>query len=271
MSDDQNGLCDIAIVTGAGSGIGRACAQSLASAGLHVIITGRSATALEATHLAIEQSGGKSSFCQLDVTRADAWISVVKDVSQRYGPVSTLVNNAALKASLVPDDRGILDLSMETFDRMIEVNLRGPVLGIRTVLPAMLDRGSGSIINISSAVSIAAVPFLSTAYGCAKAGLNSLTRSVAVTYGTSGIRCNTVAPGVIVVDDEKDAQREFEQSTVGLTGRAGRPSDIGAMVGFLASDAARFINGQVITVDGGLTTHMPGLASPSLTEKTTLR
>jgi NAD(P)-dependent dehydrogenase (short-subunit alcohol dehydrogenase family) len=232
-----------------------------------VIVTGRNLAAIEETHVAIERSGGKSAFYQLDVTDEGAWTGVVNDVSERFGPVSTLVNNAALKASLVPDDRGILDLTMSTFDRMIEVNLRGPVLGIRTVLPAMIDRGAGSIINISSAVSIVAVPFLSTAYGCAKAALNSLSRSIAVTYGTNGVRCNTVAPGVIVVDEERDAQKEFAQSTIGLTGRAGRSPDVGALVAFLASDAAGFINGQLISVDGGLTTHMPGLASPTLTEK----
>jgi NAD(P)-dependent dehydrogenase (short-subunit alcohol dehydrogenase family) len=267
MSDDQARYGDVAIVTGAGSGIGRGCARSLARAGMQVIVTGRNLTTIEETHVAIEKSGGKSAFYELDVTREEAWTGVVNDVSERYGPISTLVNNAALKASLVPDDRGILDLSMSTFDRMIQVNLRGPVLGIRTVLPAMLDRAAGSIINISSTVSIAAVPFLSTAYGCAKAALNSLTRSIAVTYGTSGVRCNTVAPGVVVVDEDGDAQRDFEQSTTGLTGRVGRPPDVGALVAFLASDAAGFINGQLITVDGGLTAHLAGLASPSLTKK----
>jgi NAD(P)-dependent dehydrogenase (short-subunit alcohol dehydrogenase family) len=264
MVDNVAPVAGVALVTGAGAGIGRGCAHALASAGAHVVVTDINAETAESVHAEIAGAGGKSTPFHLDVTDETEWVAVVSEVAGKYGPISTLLNNAALKASLVPDDRAALDTNLQTFDRMIAINLRGPFLGIRTVLPGMLDRGAGSIINISSIVSMFAVSSLGMAYGCAKAGINALTKQTAVTYGPLGVRCNAIAPGVIIVDESAVAQQQFRESTAGMTARSGRPHDIGAAVCFLASDGAEYVNGQVLAVDGGLTSRQPGLASAAL-------
>jgi NAD(P)-dependent dehydrogenase (short-subunit alcohol dehydrogenase family) len=265
MAENAAATQPVAIVTGAGHGIGRGCAMALAESGVHVIVTDINVVTAQETHDGIAAAGGASAVYHLDVTDEAEWASVVNDVARQYGPVTTLVNNAALKASLVADDRGPLDLSLDTFDRMLAINLRGPLLGARAVLPTLLERKRGSIVNISSVGSLLAAPYLATAYRCSKAGVNALTRAIAVTYGPKGIRCNAVAPGVIMVDETAVAQQEFEDSTTETTGRAGRPQDIGAVVAFLASDAAAYVNGQILCVDGGLTARLPGFASATLT------
>lgn len=252
---------DVTLVTGAGAGIGRACATALAQTGVVVAVTDINETGAKETHDLIAANGGTSSFYKLDVSDESEWDRVVSEVERKHGPVSTLVNNAGFKASLSPNDRGLVDLDLPTWDRMMSVNLRGPMLGSRRVLPAMLKAGRGSIIMFSSVAALRFPPGYGTAYSSSKAGLLGLMRSIAVTYGARGIRCNTIAPGVIVVDDASLAQREFDSSTTRLTGRVGRPNDIAGAVVFLASDAASFVNGDTLIVDGGLTGHLPGLTT----------
>lgn len=249
---------EVALVTGGGSGIGRACAQALAAAGSAVVITDINEEAALKTAKEITDEGHACLSYYHDVSEEKDWKRVVDDVSVQLAPVSILVNNAALKASVVPKDRSILDLDMETWDRVLKVNLYGPMLGSRAVLPAMIDRGHGSIIMISSVASMYCAPRSATAYTAAKSGLNGLMRSIAVSYGTSGIRCNAIAPGVIVVDESSAAQQRFRESMNGITARVGKGADIAGCVVFLASEAGEFINGQLLPVDGGWTAHLPG-------------
>lgn len=249
----------VAIVTGAGSGIGRGCAIALAEAGATVIVTDINATTAGETHTMIENAGGASAAFPLDVADDDAWRRMLDVVRKDFGPVRVLVNNAALKGSAVGDG-GLLDTTIPVWDAIMSINLRGPMLGARHVLPDMLAAGSGSIIMMTSTAALRSVPNFATAYTSAKAGMIGLTRCIAVTYGTKGVRCNAIAPGVILVD-ESATMEAFRKSSGGLVERPGRPSDIANMVVFLASDAGEYVNGQTISVDGGLTAHMPSLSN----------
>jgi NAD(P)-dependent dehydrogenase (short-subunit alcohol dehydrogenase family) len=247
----------VVLVTGAGGGIGRACARALANTGARVVITDINEAGAEETHRLIAGADGDSTFYKLDVTDEHQWDRVISDVEQKHGQVSTLVNNAALKTSLVPKDRALLDIDLATWDLVLNVNLRGPMLGSRRVVPAMLDAGRGSIIMINSINSFVVVPNRGTVYATSKAGLYGLMRAVAASYGPHGVRCNAVAPGVTLADD---ASVDGDSASSVLTGRDARGKDIADAVVFLASEAASFINGQMLIVDGGLTAHMQGTA-----------
>lgn len=249
---------EVAIVTGAGSGIGRACAEVLARAGSTVVATDINEELVVAAAKEIAAAGLSCVAYAHDVSQEGDWQSIVDDVQKRLGPVGILVNNAGYKASVAPKDRGLLDLDLETWDRMMKVNLYGPMLGSRAVLPSMIDRGHGSIIMISSVSSMYCHPRMATAYTASKAGLNGLVRSIATSYGTMGVRCNGIAPGTIIVDETSEAQKGFRESVEGLIARVGRPSDIAGCVAYLASESAEFINGQILIVDGGWVAHLPG-------------
>lgn len=249
----------VALVTGAGSGIGRGCALGLAAAGAAVVVTDLDPDTAQQTHELIAEQGGSSAAYTLDVAEDGAWEAVLQDVRATLGPVTVLVNNAALKAS-VAGDGGLLDTPVPVWDGVFAVNLRGPMLGTRRVLPDMLAAGTGSIIMMTSTSALHSVAGFATAYSSAKAGMIGLTRMIAATYGTQGVRCNAIAPGVIMVGDDTASQEAFRESSGGLTQRPGRPADIASTAVFLAGEAGEYINGQVLVVDGGLTAHMPGLS-----------
>lgn len=249
----------VAIVTGAGSGIGRACAIALAEAGAAVAVTDLNPETAAETQEMIANVGGISSAYTLDVSSEEAWEETVGRIRHDYGPVSVLVNNAALKGS-VAGDRALLDAPVSVWDAIMAVNLRGPMLGARQVLPDMLAAGSGSIIMMASASALLAVPNFATAYSSAKAGMIGLTKCLAVSYGVRGVRCNAIAPGVIMMVSESETQNAIAASSAGILQRTGTPQDIAALVVFLASDAGSYINGQTLVVDGGLTTHMASIS-----------
>jgi NAD(P)-dependent dehydrogenase (short-subunit alcohol dehydrogenase family) len=248
-----------ALVTGAGAGIGRGCALALAAKGATVIATDIDLATAQETAELIRAAGGTSDAFALDVADDEAWESVLEEVRARHGAVTVLVNNAALKAS-VAGDRGLLGSSLEVWDRVLATNLRGPMLGARRVLPDMLAEGTGSITMMTSTAALYSISDFATAYSSAKAGMIGLTRTVAATYGPKGVRCNAIAPGVIMVGDDTASQEAFQKATGGLVQRTGVPADIGETVAFLASDAGSYVNGQVLVVDGGITAHMPGLS-----------
>jgi NAD(P)-dependent dehydrogenase (short-subunit alcohol dehydrogenase family) len=254
MSMDE--LDEVAIVTGAGSGIGRGIALALARAGARVAVTDMNDTTGAETHNLIKGEGGTSTFIHLDVTDETDWERVILEVTGHFGAITVLVNNAGLKSSLNPRDRGLLDIDLITFNRVLNVNLRGPMMGARAVLPGMLDGGRGSIIMISSVAAFQSIPGHGIAYVATKAALNALMRSIAVTYGKEGIRCNSIAPGVILGNEDSTIQ-EDDEKYMRFAQRCGRPSDIAATAVFLASKASGFINGTVVTVDGGLTACLP--------------
>jgi NAD(P)-dependent dehydrogenase (short-subunit alcohol dehydrogenase family) len=187
-------------------------------------------------------------------------VAMVEAAAKHFGGLDILHNNAAASdPALMSRDGDVADLDVTVFDRTLAVNLRGPMLGCKHAIPRMLARGGGAIVNTSSASGLVGDP-VRTAYGVSKAGLDSLTRYVATQYGKRGIRCNSIAPGVIATPAlAANVPREmiaiYERSH--LTPRLGRPEDIAAAVVFLASDDAAFITGQTLSVDGGLLAHHP--------------
>jgi NAD(P)-dependent dehydrogenase (short-subunit alcohol dehydrogenase family) len=260
----------VAIVTGGGSGIGRATARLLASEGASVTVADIAADPARAVVAEIEAAGGTARAQVLDVADAAAVERMVADTVAAYGGLDVLHNNAAaLDQNRFDQDVATMDLA--TWDRVLAVNLTGPMLGCRYAIPAMLERGGGSIVNTASAAAFYGSHSLA-AYGTSKAGVVALTRYVATAYGERGIRCNADAPGVVVDEQTQEAlggpmgERLRRYSTSHLTGRLGYPEEIALAVAFLASDDAAFVTGEILRVDGGFTAHSPTYATDRAAE-----
>jgi len=250
----------VAIVTGAASGIGRATASALARAGAAVLIADLKGAAAQAVAQEIRDEGGRAQGQQTDVGEEASVIAMVEAACAHFGGLDILHNNAAdSDPALMARDLEIVDMETEVWDRAQRINLRGPMLGCKHAIPRMLARGGGAIVNTSSAAALSG-DLARPAYGASKAGLDSLTRYVATQYGKRGIRCNSIAPGVIATP-ALAANVPEEQIEVyarnHLSPRLGSPEDIARVVVFLASDDAAFITGQTLCVDGGLLVHHP--------------
>jgi NAD(P)-dependent dehydrogenase (short-subunit alcohol dehydrogenase family) len=251
----------VAIVTGGAGNIGRATARLLASEGAGVTVADLDGDAAASVAAEIAAADGTARAQTVDVTDPDAVEAMVRDTVASYGGLDVLHNNAAAIA-LNGQDQDVVAMDLETWHRVLEVNLTGPMLGCRFAIPAMLERGGGSIVNTASAAAFYGSTTLA-AYGTSKAGLVALTRYVATAYGDRGIRCNAVAPGVVVDRVTQDALggptgdtlRRYTASH--LVGRLGYPEEIAAAVAYLASDDGSFITGETLRVDGGMTAHSP--------------
>ena len=237
-----------ALITGSSRGIGRAVAAQLASDGYAVCVN-----YIERRDKAEElvkklEAEGREAMCfQADVADSGAVNAMVKAVEERVGPVTLLVNNAGIAKQCL-----FQDMSHEYWKRIFDVNLNGTFNAIQAVLPNMLHEHSGCIINTSSIWGLHGAS-CEVAYSATKHAIIGLTRSLAQQLAPTGIRVNCVAPGVIDTDMVKvlgsDTLAALAEDTP--LGRLGKPEDIAALVSFLASDAASFITGQVITSDGG--------------------
>ncbi len=255
----------VAIVTGAGSGIGRATAMLLAAEGAAVTVADIAVDAADSVVADITATGGTARSQAVDVADPDAVAAMVSDTVAAFGRLDVLHNNAAA-IDLNRIDQDIVTMDLGTWERVLAVNLTGPMLGCRFAIPAMLEGGGGAIVNTASAAAFYGSDSLA-AYGTSKAAVVALTRNVATAYGERGIRCNAVAPGIVVAEAAQEAlggpmgPRLRRYSTSHLTGRLGYPEEVASAVAYLASDDAAFITGEVLRVDGGFTAHSPTYAT----------
>jgi NAD(P)-dependent dehydrogenase (short-subunit alcohol dehydrogenase family) len=249
-----------AIVTGAGSGIGRGCSLALAAEGAAVVCADIDLERALGTASRIEEGGGQALAVHVDVRNEDAVAAMVGQSISRFGFVDVLHNNAGgTDRTRMLGDRAVIGMDLDFWHDVLAVNLDGAFLGCKHVLPHMLERGRGSIINTSS-VSGLTGETTRPAYAAAKAGVVSLSRTLAATYGKQGIRVNAIAPGGVLGEGGQAAASSnfldmMEASS--LTPRLGRPEDIANLVVFLASDESAFITGQTIIIDGGMLSHIP--------------
>ncbi len=254
----------VALVTGAGSGIGEASALALADAGAKVVVTDIDGDTAAATARLITDAGGIAVATVLDIAREADWADAVALARRELGaPVTALHNNAALTGGPVMDkDLDPLNLDLDAWNTSLSITLTGSALGCKHVLPGMIEAGTGSILNMSSTRGLTGATWRMS-YNTAKAGIIGLTRTVAVHYGAQGIRCNAIAPGVVDTPALRNGipperVRSVEQSH--LLNRLGRPEELASAVVFMLSDASSFITGAVIPVDGGQTSFSEGLA-----------
>jgi 3-oxoacyl-[acyl-carrier protein] reductase len=242
-------MTDIALVTGASRGIGRAIAFQLAADGFAVVVNYASSSAkADAVVSEIEAAGGSALAVQADVSDPDAVASMFRTVADEIGPVSVLVNNAG-----ITDDGLVLRMTPKQWDNVVNTNLRSVFLCTKEALRPMLRAKSGRVINISSISGISGNAGQGN-YAAAKAGIIGFTKSIAKEVGSRGITVNAVAPGFIQTDMTEalgEAVTEAVSEQVAL-GRLGMPEEVASAVGYLASDGATYITGQTIVVDGGL-------------------
>lgn len=259
----------VAVVTGAGSGIGAASAAALAQAGAAVAVTDIDFVSAQTVAASIADDGHRAIAVRLNVADEADWVVALDHIRRELGPVTVLHSNAALTSPEVyASDLGVADLDIGVFDRVLAVNLRGGVLACKHVVPDMVAAGGGSIVLTSSVKGLTGSAHR-TAYSVSKGGLDALTRMVATGYGKAGVRCNAVAPGIVMTGalaSVPGAQR-MALEDAHLTPSLGRPEDIAKVVVFLASEAAAFITGQVICVDGGLVAHTAALSPAGSREK----
>jgi NAD(P)-dependent dehydrogenase (short-subunit alcohol dehydrogenase family) len=238
----------VAIVTGSARGLGRAMASALASAGATVVASSRDRATAEAAAEEISQRwGARALGIELDVTRADSIEAMVERTVTSFGRLDILVNNAGTT------ERGPLGALTEAqWDRVVDTNLRGAWMCCRAALPAMRASGAGRMINVSSMFSQVGLPDR-TPYIASKGGLTALTRALAVELASDRITVNAICPGPFQTDMHHPSARADMLAAIPL-GRWGQPDELGPVAVFLASDAASFITGTTLTIDGGYTT-----------------
>jgi len=240
----------VVIVTGGGSGIGRVMAQRFAAEGAQVAVVDTVGERADAVTAEVVTAGGRALSVHADVSSSRDVKAMAAAVATRLGPVDVLVNNAA-----IADGDDVLLTDEATWDHDVAVVLKGVFLCSKAVLPSMIERHGGVIVNIASVNGLSALG--NEAYSAAKAGVINLTQGIAVRYGQHGIRCNAIAPGTIrtpIWQERIDRDPAVFQRLVKWypLGRVGEPEDVAHAAMFLASDEASWITGTVLPVDGGL-------------------
>lgn len=241
---------EVALVTGASSGIGAAVARLLAARGAAVVVNFRSG-AERATEVVdeITRVGGRAFSIAGDVTKVEDLARLREAARDAYGPVTVLVNNAGAFWEVRP----FLEIGDELWERSLQLNLRAVVRACETFLPDMLAARSGRIVNLSSIVTQSGGPGETAHYAVAKAGVETLTRSLAREHAADGVIVNAVAPGLIDTPVHDDNRERFDrlQASYAPVGRAGTPAEIAEVVAFLASPAASYVTAQILHVNGG--------------------
>ncbi|MCG5057701.1 MAG: 3-oxoacyl-[acyl-carrier-protein] reductase [Limnoraphis sp. WC205] len=238
----------VAIITGASRGIGRAIAIALASEGANIVVNYASSSgAADELVSEITQAGGNAIALQADVSQADQVDTLISSVMEKWGRIDILVNNAGITR-----DTLLLRMKPEEWQAVIDLNLTGVFLCTRAVSKIMLKQRSGRIINIASVAGQMGNPGQAN-YSAAKAGVIGFTKTVAKELASRGLTVNAVAPGFIQTDMTKDLKNTEEILKFIPLGRYGQPQEVAGMVRFLAADpAAAYITGQVFNVDGGM-------------------
>ena len=240
----------VALISGGARGQGAEEARLFVQEGAKVIITDVLDDEGKKLEAELNEMGGDAQYMPLDVTDENQWDSVIQRILEAHGQIDILVNNAGILL-----EKGVEETSEEEWDRIQDVNSKGVFLGIRAVLPAMREAGSGSIVNISSVAGLIGSAYAD--YGASKGAVRLLTKSTAVQYGPEGVRCNSVHPGVIETDmtegmlsDPRTREIRLKNTPLGTFAVA---KDVAYAVLYLASDESRYVTGSELVIDGGLT------------------
>jgi NAD(P)-dependent dehydrogenase (short-subunit alcohol dehydrogenase family) len=250
----MRGLTDkVVVVVGGATGLGAATAARLAAEGSAVVVGDIAEAAARQTAEGIVAAGGTATAVAFDLADPDSVGGLMRAAESTYGGIDVLFNVGA-DMSTLPADSDVVDIDLDVWDRVMAVNLRGYVAAMKHAIPRLLDRGGGTIVNMSSAAAFQGEP-ARPAYATAKAGIGALTRHVASRWGKEGIRCNAVAPGFTATEAIRSVPQwpDLEASALrrirGM--RVGDPGDVASLVAFMLSDEGAWINGQVVNIDGG--------------------
>jgi NAD(P)-dependent dehydrogenase (short-subunit alcohol dehydrogenase family) len=243
----------VALVTGAGSGIGRATAQAFAREGARVVVADVNVAGLNETVRLIQEAGGQAYGVQADVSQPAQVQQMVDTALAEFGRLDAAVNNAGIEG----EQAALAEASAENWDRVIGINLRGAWSCMKAEIPAMLRSGGGAIVNMSSVAGLVGFANISP-YVASKHGMVGLTRTAALEYAKQGIRVNAVCPGAIdtpMIDrfTRGDASARAAMDAMHPMGRMGRPEEIAEVAIWLCSDRASFVTGHALPVDGGMT------------------
>lgn len=242
----------VAVITGAGGGVGKATVKRLASEGCKVVLIGRNKKGLDKVAASIQEKKNVLPI-KADITREGEVISAAEQTISQFETIDILVNNAGIISDPIPFHL----MTEEQWNLLVNTNLFGTFRMTKAVLPFMLKNKSGSIVNISSLLGIRAIPNVPLSiYGVTKAGIIMLTKSIAVEYGPFGIRCNCVVPSTIrspIIDPylQDENARKLLETSFPLR-KIGTPDDISGTVSYLCSSDAKWITGSIVTVDGGI-------------------
>lgn len=250
----------VIVVTGAAGNLGGCMAKLLSARGARLVLSDIDRAGVERRRDEILEGGGDVIAHMVDVTQEEQIRDLMTFAAKERGGIDVLVNNAGLLGQ--EHQIQLADLETALWDRTMNVNLRSVFLASKSVIPHLIDRGGGSIINISSAASMAGY-LMMNAYAASKGGVNVLTRYIATQYGKQNIRCNAVLPGIHLSEEAiaRTPQESLEQLAEHcMLPRLGVPEDIAKVVAFLVSDDAFYITAQLLQVDGGLLDHAPQMA-----------
>jgi NAD(P)-dependent dehydrogenase (short-subunit alcohol dehydrogenase family) len=245
----------VAIITGAGGGMGRVAAQMFAKEGAKVVVAEFGEAAGNETVRLVKDAGGEATFVRADVSSESDAKRMVDQALSTFGRLDVLYNNAGIMPEA---DHSVVDTDVDTWDTVMAVNVRGVFLGCKYAIPKMVEGGGGSVINIASFVALLGCTVPQDAYTASKGAILSLTRSLAVQFGPKGVRANAICPGPVetpllldwLVKDEEAKRIRLARNP---TGRFGKPEEIVNMAVYLASDESRWTNGASLVVDGGIT------------------
>ncbi len=244
----------VCVITGAGSGMGRVAAGLFAAEGARVVVADLDEPAAHETVAAVIAAGGQATAIGADVSKETDAKRMIDLAIATWGRVDVLYNNAGVMPEA---DHSVIDTDVDTWDKVMAVNVRGVFLGCKHAVPHMVAQGSGSVINIASFVALLGCSVPQDAYTASKGALLSLTRSMAVQFGPSGVRTNAICPGPVetpllmdwLLKDEAAKQLRLARNP---SGRFGKPEEIVNMAIYLASDESRWTNGASLVVDGGI-------------------